>query len=56
MIKLEDGTKIPLIYKTTLSYMICRKPTAQVLIDIEIFDITSPDDSWNPPDEQDGFA
>ena len=50
---LHDDTFLPLMYKSALCFLPIRKPTQEELNTLMVVDITPPDDSWNPFDQND---
>ena len=50
---LHDETFLPLIYKSALCFLSIRKPTQKELNSLLVVDITPPDDSWNPFEQND---
>jgi hypothetical protein len=52
---LHDGTFLPLVYKSALCFLPIRKPTQDELNTLVVIDITPPDDSWNPFDQNDSL-
>ena len=50
---LNDDTFLPLIYKSALCFLSIRKPTEAELTSLMTVDITPPDDSWNPFEQND---
>ena len=50
---LPDETFLPLMYKSALCFLPIRQPTQKELNSLLVVDITPPDNSWNPYEQND---